>query len=84
MGKGATSEPGKKTIQNRKFHYNFYDTVTALRAKLFVAKLMINQSLQGVGAGIEIENFYIVPESSPFSHVFLWIGISMNFMNIQT
>ena len=61
MGKGATSEPGKKkNIQNRKFHYNFYDTVTALRAKLFVAKLMINQSLQGVGAGVEIENFYIV------------------------
>ena len=85
MGKGATSESGKKktNIQNRKFHYNFYDTVTALRAKLFVAKLKINQSLQGVGAGVEIENFYIVPERSPFSHAFLWIGISMNFMNIQ-
>ena len=71
MGKGATSESGKKktNIQNRKFHYNFYDTVTALRAKLFVAKLMINQSLQGVGAGVENENFCIEPESSPFSHV---------------
>ena len=54
-----------------------------MRAKLFVAKLKINQSLQGVGAGVEIENFYIVPERSPFSHAFLWIGISMNFMNIQ-
>ena len=57
MGTGATSEPGKKkTKQNRKFHYNFYDTVTALRAKLFVAKLIINQSLQGVGAGVDTKN----------------------------
>ena len=72
----------KKNIQNRKFHCNFYDTVTALRAKLFVAKLMINQSLQGVGAGVEIENFYIVPESSPFSYAFLWIGNSIYFLSI--
>ena len=56
-----------KTKQSRKFHYNFYDTVTALRAKLFVAKLMINQSLQGVGAGVEIENFY---RHSSFNAVF--------------
>ena len=39
----------EKTKQNRKFHYNFYDTVTALHAKL----LIINQSLQGVGAGVD-------------------------------
>ena len=72
MGKGATSEPGKKkNIQNRKFHYNFYDTVAVLRAKLFVAKLMINQSLQGVGAGVEIQNFYFVPKRSPFSHAYI-------------
>ena len=53
MGKGATSEPGKrkKTHTKQKIPLcNFYDTVTVSRAKLFVAKLMINQSLQGVGA----------------------------------
>ena len=72
-GKGSDirARKEKKNIQNRKFHYNFYDTVTALRAKLFVAKLMINQSLQGVGAGVEIQNFYFVPKRSPFSHAYI-------------
>ena len=56
-GKGSDIRARKeKTKQNRKFHYNFYDTVTALRAKLFVAKLIINQSLQGVGAGVDTKN----------------------------
>ena len=72
-GKGSDirARKEKKNIQNRKFHYNFYDTVAVLRAKLFVAKLMINQSLQGVGAGVEIQNFYFVPKRSPFSHAYI-------------
>ena len=34
----------------------------ALRAKLFVARLIINHSLQGVGTGVDINYYNIVPK----------------------
>ena len=75
-GKGSDirARKEKKNIQN-KTENSITTSMTQLQlpldAQLFVTKLMINQSLQGVGAGVEIQNFYIVPKRSPFSHAYI-------------